>query len=172
MKKEKIILYIGGILMCLSLFSGCFNKKQKNEKEYVKIDIENTIEFSFNNLAGNYANGRIIYEIKLEESKYIASYKPDGIEDEEKYVKEITKEDVLRLEEILTNCEIYKWNGFHESDPDVLDGHDFSIYYRREDKVSISASGYERYPEGYRDTREKIEEYFKDIFKDEIKKQD
>ena len=60
MKKKRIILYIGGILMCLSLFSGCFNKKQKKEKEYVKIDIENTVEFSFNNLAGNYANGRII----------------------------------------------------------------------------------------------------------------
>jgi len=40
-----------------------------------------------------------------------------------------------------------------------------------EDKKSISASGYEMYPDNYSDFRGKVESFFEDIFKEEIEKQ-
>ena len=135
------------------------------------VEIKNTTMFNYSYSVGCYMNGNYRMGYNLTDNKYIAYYKGDGIPDEEKFTKEISKDKVLEFEKIFTELNISKWDGFRESDPNVMDGNDFSVTIRMDDKKSISASGYEIYPDNYSDFRGKVSSIFEEIFKEEISKQ-
>ena len=165
MKTFLYVLHMLVIAGCAFFLGGCFRKKVE------VVDIENIIHFHFNYSVGCYMNGNYSMGFDLENGKYIAFYKGDGISEDDKFVKEISKEKVLELENKMKDVSISKWNGFKESDLNVLDGNDFSLYIQREDKKSINASGYEKYPNNYSTVKGVIESFFEDIFKEEIEKQ-
>lgn len=167
MKKSiiKQTILLGGIIMSIFLLSGCFHKKIE------KVNIENTKSFSFGYSVGNYMNGNVIYEIEKKDGKIIASYKANEVPDEDKLEKEISEETLKELEEILKKHKVYEWNGFKKSDPNVLDGNSFHLYYWTENKENIDASGYMMYPNGYGEFKAEIHEFFTTLFKEEIEKQ-
>ena len=149
--------------MSICFLNGCINKN---------IEIENTKKFKFSYSVGNYMYSDYCYELELNsEDKYIISYKPVGISDENKFQKEITKEQVLELEEILKRNKISKWNGFKKADKNVLDGYSFDLHYRKQNDENIDASGYMKYPKGYKEFKNDIINFYTNIFKDEIKNQ-
>ena len=157
MKKFGIIclIIISTIIIC-----AC----NKEEIEENKMIIENTTYFRFSYSVGYYMNASYEYELELKDGKYIMSYKPDGISEEDKSIKEVNKDIVLEIEKILTKHDIYKWDGFDKVDKDVLDGNSFSLSYRKEDNETISASGYMMYPDGYREFRDEIHNYYVKLF--------
>lgn len=167
MKYFKSIIVIGGIIMYYFILGGCFKKNKENELN--KINIENTKCFTFSYSVGNYMNAAYIYTLeKIENDKYIVTYQGDGMSN--KLEKEISEDKVLELENILKENEIYKWNGFDKSDNNVLDGHDFSLYYKNNNQT-ISASGYMMYPDGYKNFKTIIDTFYSELFKEEIEKQ-
>ena len=146
--------------MC-SLITGCFKKK---------IEIKDTKSFEFGYSVGNYMNGSYLYKLVLkDDNKYYAFYKADGVSEEDMLTKEIDKDKVLELENILNKHNIYKWDGYSKSDKNVLDGNGFHLYYHRTDREGISASGYMMYPKGYNDFKSDIISFYEELFKDEIK---
>ena len=55
-------------------------------------------------------------------------------------------EELLR---IVAECDLEAWDGFHGSNPNVLDGESFSLELGYADGASVSASGENAFPEGY-----------------------
>lgn len=153
---------LGIVSAIILVLTGCFHKK---------IDIKNTKHFSFSYTVGNYMNGSYSYNLELDSNnKYIASYKPDGVSDENKLKKEVSKDDAILLENILKKNNIYLWNGFKKADKNVLDGRSFDLVYSDLDGNYISASGYMKYPRGYQKFKEEVHNYFLSLFKDELEK--
>ncbi|MCQ2432382.1 MAG: hypothetical protein MJ175_07250, partial [Clostridia bacterium] len=64
------------------------------------------------------------------------------------------------LRKILEECDLIKWDGFHESDPDVLDGDGFSLDVYFADECSIRASGSNAFPSGYPDFVTRLDALF------------
>ena len=147
--------------MCGLIMSGC--KK--------KIVIENTKYFRYSYSVGVYVNGNSSFEIEKLDDKYMAYYKPVGMSEEKRMEKEVTTDYVLGLEKILNDHTIYKWNGFNKADKYVLDGNDFHLTYKKDDDITITASGYMKYPDGYRGFESDIGNYFEELFKEELEKQ-
>ena len=152
--------------MCSFLFN-------KPKKEEINVeDIKDTRSFHFSYDVGNYMNGNVIFELNIDENnKYIISYKANQIPNEEKLIKEISKEDVLKIEEILKKYEVNKWHDFKESDLNVLDGRGFQLNYNTLNYKRISAFGYEMFPENYTNFKKEIEEFYLQQFSEEIEKQ-
>ena len=137
------------------LLSGCMKK----------VEIMTTKSFNFSYSVGTYMNASYNYGLELKkDGRYVLSYKPAGVSEEDKMEKEISKDDVLELEKILIKNNISKWDGFHKTDSNVLDGNDFFLNYYRDDSQSISASGYMKYPSGYNDFKNDIISFYSKIF--------
>ena len=56
----------------------------------------------------------------------------------------------------------FAW-GFDETDPDALDGESFSLSVAFSDGGAITASGSNRFPEGYADAAARIEAFFQKL---------
>ena len=154
----KKIIYIGIIMCCFPLFHGCIRNPLKPE---VKISDIESFEFSYQ--VGNYMNGWISYKIKKEDDKWIAIIKHNQVAEEDATKIDIKEDKIEELKKILEEYKIGKWDGFQGSNKHVLDGHSFSLYIKFEDNTSISASGYENYPSGYKEFRSKMDSFFKEI---------
>jgi len=108
----KTFLYVFHMLViaCVGFFlGGCFRKKVDKVE---LVEIKNTTMFNYSYSVGCYMNGNYRMGYNLTDNKYIAYYKGDGIPDEEKITKEISKEKVLELEKIITKLNVSKWDGF------------------------------------------------------------
>jgi len=152
------------IIACVAFFlGGCLRKKPK-ENESILKDI---INFSFNYSVGYAMNCQCSYKIDYIDNKFIASYKKNGIPEEDRLKKEISSEKIKELENLLNNYKVYKWDGFNKSDKNVLDGDDFSLSITTLDKRHIRASGYESYPDNYGEVNKEIQNFFFEIFKEE-----
>ena len=62
------------------------------------------------------------------------------------------------IEQILEENGAESWDGFHESDPRVLDGEGFSLKIVYADGTSVRASGENAFPPGYRIVTDRINE--------------
>ena len=152
---------MGGIILINFILGGCMKDK---------VEIKNTKSFSFSYSVGYYMNASYSYQLELtKDSKYIISYKPTGFAEEDRFYKEVSKNTVEELEQILIKHDISRWDGFHKVDKRVLDGNDFSLNYYTENRENISASGYMKYPDGYKDFQNDIVKFYTKLFKDEIK---
>ena len=146
---------------------GCFYKKKTPIESF---DIKDIARFDFGYSVGYAMNNLCSYKIDLVDDKYIASYKKNEIPEEDRLSKEISKEKVAELENKLKELNVDKWNGFDGNDKNVLDGNDFHLYITNGDNKRFSARGYEEWPDNYGTVKGMIEEFFLDLFKDEIKK--
>lgn len=68
-----------------------------------------------------------------------------------------------QLEEIAQRNHLEKWNGFHKTNKQVLDGNSFSLMLRMTDGTQISAYGNNSYPKGYGEAEKEILALFQDL---------
>ena len=118
-------------------------------------------------------NGIEIYEL-TGGYKYTVQIKNTGRPYYEAKKKTLSDEQVQEVIDILNKYEIWKWDGFRESDPNVKGGNSFSFSLLMLDNKTISANGYEKYPENYEDVVQELlpilkrenEEEVKEVFYD------
>ncbi len=82
------------------------------------------------------------------------------------YVLPMTDEDMAAFSTLLHELNLAEWNGFRKSDPDVLDGEDFSLSVVFADGDEISAYGSNSFPSGYEDKMSRIEDFFRTLMED------
>ena len=117
--------------------------------------------FRFSYQVGNYMNGSVAYELKLEaDGSYTAKIKPNTVAEEEAKEYKVGKEFADELAAFLREHKVSRWNGFNRSDRRVLDGNGFSFSLWTTEDKNISASGYMRWPRGYSEVKAGIEELF------------
>ena len=98
------------------------------------------------------------YEIKKVDNKY--SFKAtESLKDSETVLKEISKKDVEKLEDIIKKYEIDKWNGFNDSDNDIMDGTYFSLDVKYDSGSVIKAYGYMKSPDNYQEAHNALVDF-------------
>ena len=98
---------------------------------------------------GTYVGAGFDYEYRLEDGKGVISIRIDGVRSEDALILNADEQFVSKLESIIEEHKLRKWDGFSKSDNNVLDGSGFGFYVRYDDRSRISASGYMMYPKGY-----------------------
>ncbi|MBP5684391.1 MAG: hypothetical protein J6X02_03955 [Bacilli bacterium] len=159
---SKKIIYIGIIItfigFCLSLLTN-YRKKTREDivKNVIKIQDIKSLSFNYSNGYMMYAYTR--YELNCDKSCTLR-IKPNGIPDEDMKEYEVDNKTIVELCDLLNKYDISKWNGFDESDQNVLDGDSFSFSLNLHNGKSISASGYMRWPKNYSDVKNGIMKLF------------
>lgn len=135
-----------------------------NNRKKVEIIADNIklIHFSYSTGTMIYSNVR--YAVDEKEGKYIAAIKPNEIPDDDEKEIEIDENILNKIVEILNKYDVSSWNDFHENDTNVLDGDSFSFYLRTNDKETINASGYMRYPKNYLNVKKELDSIFNDLY--------
>ena len=117
--------------------------------------------FHFSYQVGNYMNGSVSYELKLQEDgSYLATVKPNQVAPEQADTYVADKAFADELAAFLRQHKVQRWNGFQKSNKHVLDGNGFSFSLWTTEGKSISASGYMRWPRGYDEVKAGIEAIF------------
>ena len=165
MKKSYII--IGIIVIVITVLLVLFIRKKKENVN--KVDINNIISFHLSYSNGYMMNANIIYDYYYDKKldKYMVSVKPHLVADEDKVLVEASSDFGDKIKDILIKYNVSTWNGFSEADKNVLDGDDFSLSIRMEDEQNISANGYMRWPNNYRNVRDEFDNLFMKIYNDE-----
>lgn len=154
--KERIGVLIIVIIMAIILtFMIIFRKK---------VEIKNIKYMHFSYSVGYAMYSNVNYDLEYKNSKYIAKIKPDGIADEEAKEVELDEKTVTKIEEVLKKYNVTSWDGFNKSDKYVLDGDSFSFSLSLKDGSYISASGYMKWPNNYREVRSELDEIFMNLY--------
>ena len=130
---------------------------------FKSIKITKIIRFSFEYSVGYAMYANEIFELENKDGKYKAKVKLTGVPDEQATIFDVDEAFEQKLEEIIKQFEVKKWDGFNKSNKMVLDGNSFSLSIRMEDDNSISASGYMKWPKKYGEFKEKVVELFKQL---------
>ncbi|MBQ9314405.1 MAG: hypothetical protein IJ220_05350 [Clostridia bacterium] len=75
------------------------------------------------------------------------------------------------LEKIIRDNHLALWNGFEQSNSNVMDGNNFTLRITYKNGQSISANGYMMYPQGYQKVETELDEFFKTV-EDSLAKRD
>ena len=160
--KKTIIIIVITLVVLLMITLGTFGviKLMKilnnNEGDREIID-SNIIEFSYEH--GSYFGGYNEYHLYYTEEG-IAHIEAIGYNGSELNIDKDIDESVFgEIEKIVNEQEIYKWDGFDESDNDILDGSSFSLKIMYKDGQSINAHGYMKYPDNYRVASDALTDY-------------
>ena len=138
--------------------TGCFKnikRKSNNIKDIKKL--------SFSYSTGNYIYGSVSYDISFENGKYILTIKLDNVAPEDAVELEINNTIIENVLAILNKYQVKEWNGFNKSDQNVLDGNSFNMTITEKDETHISAHGYMKWTENYREVKQELDELFKNI---------
>lgn len=173
-KKANILLTSGALICCLMFLAGCEKKQERpvypedlteESSSSIAPAIAGTKTFSFTYTVSNDRTGKVIYTIDVSGSGAVAAtYKPAGAESDDTVNKELTKDDLKELEDILDKHNCLSWNGFTTTTANRDKG-SFSFYYANNDGNSISASGIGSFPEGYEETKAELIAFFSRYFK-------
>ena len=137
MKKQIIILL--GVLLMLSLLSGCRKK----------VEIKDIRNFSFSYGGGSMMNSGTIYQLEWKDGVHTAIVKASGVALEDAPRFTVDEAFVRELEQFLRENQVEKWNGFNKSDKNVMDGSGFDLSLSTMDSQFVRASGYMKYPKNF-----------------------
>lgn len=173
MKKTKTIIVVVlsllaiGVILCM-VFGNKFSNNHGNSKEIEFKEIKLTTTTT--------ASGKWVYELKQQVNGMLAEYYYETEEYKNgKYVsiKTSIHKTVLGLDkyqelnELLIDCGIRKWNGWHKTNPFVLDGGGFSFVLSTKSGEIIEASGTNMTPKNYAEIYSAIENLCtKEVIKD------
>ncbi|MBR3208929.1 MAG: hypothetical protein IKF82_01540 [Bacilli bacterium] len=135
----------------------------KHRKKPVQISELKNMHFSYSTSV--MMNASVSYDLRYESSEYIATIKPNLVADNEAISVKISRDEVLMIEEVLKKYEVSKWDGFNQSDNNVLDGNSFSFSAELVSGERIGASGYMKYPKNYGEVKVKLDEIFMKFYK-------
>ena len=157
----KFVLIAGISLICVCTAYSCKTNPIIND------DMGNIKNFRFTYSVGYSAYANYVYELKKEDNgKYKAMYKKAGVPNDEITVFTVDSATAQNLKNLLIENNILKWNGFKETDKNVLDGNDFYFSVTFEDGKNYNAGGYEAYPKGYSEGKKAIVEFYNEIMKE------
>ena len=153
-----IILFL---ILCLITFLFFFyrGKKGDNVGKPKNIIVSDFSFLSFSYSVGYTVNANYSYEIQCDDCP-LAKIKPNGVPEDTAITVELSSDTMKEIQDLLHECQVDQWNGFHETAQNVLDGDSFSFSLRMKNGDSISASGYMRFPENYG----KVKQGFLQIF--------
>lgn len=160
--KKTIIIIVITLVVLLMITLGTFGviklmKILNNNDGDREIIDSNIIEFSYEH--GSYFGGYNDYHLYYTEEG-IAHIEAIGYNGSELNIDKDIDESVFgEIEKIVNEQEIYKWDGFDESDNDILDGSSFSLKIMYKDGQSINAHGYMKYPDNYRIASDALTDY-------------
>ncbi len=119
--------------------------------------------FSLSYSFGCMVNSNASYQLKWQDGGYVASVKPVNEPDEN--AKSIPVPDAFArgLENILKAHRVDKWNGFQKYDKLICDGKSFTLSVIFQDKSSLNARGYVRWPKGYGEVKKEIVALFETV---------
>ncbi len=90
------------------------------------------------------------YEIFLRKGVYY-------IRENEENPRKLDMDLAEEFQQIIDSFDLFSWDGFHKSNPYVLDGESFSLGLRFADGITVNASGENSFPEGYYDAMNRID---------------
>lgn len=116
------------------------------EIDYPGHELE-SMTLTYNNAMN--PEGTYSYTAEKEEGGCFLTIESLIYNDGETFRTEIPKETFDKVIEAVDFSEVYKWNGFSKSDPDVLDGYGFSMKLRYANGKTVRAQGSNSFPKGY-----------------------
>ena len=127
------------------------------------VEIGEIKRMYFSYTTGNMAHSGVVYELDCEDGGCTASVKPDGVPEEESLRFSVDAGFVRRLEVLLRENEVGRWDGFRKSDKRVLDGKHFEMSLTMADGTVLHASGYRNWPKNYSAVRDGIKALFGEL---------
>lgn len=116
-------------------------------------------EFSYS--YGSFHGGYWEYELEWDDGRLM--FEAEGKNGVDLDIKRAVQPDVMgQLQQIIEQHELDSWNGFKQSDRDVLDGYGFDLEYER-DHIEYEAEGYMIYPENYEAAHEALAAFFEGL---------
>ena len=112
---------------------------------------------------GNNRGAYVQYILMKGEDGYGVSVKVRNMPEEDRTEFEVSREDVLRIEELLNKYKAGRWDGFSKSNKHVLDGNSFEFSVKTSSGVKVSARGYMSYPANYKAVRDGLDAIFTDM---------
>lgn len=155
--KDKILWIILALFVLVSLGLLLFFTSRPKNIENIK-----TMRFGYSNGWSRY--GYVYYDLYKENDEYYVTIKPNEIPEEEAQTVKLSDEQLEKLYEILNKYHVSKWNKFHKTEKNVLDGDSFSFYLHTEDGIDVSASGYMRWPNNYHEVKNAFYELFDSLY--------
>lgn len=158
MKKYKSICTIL-LLMAIALFAGCGSGENNAEVNDV-TETGRLLSFSysystFHYRPFEYTIAREVDEDGTEQIRFTAGGYSDGLISIDTEIEEAVLDDIAR---ILTDENVFAWDGFKKYNQEVRDGFSFSLNARFEN-AGIRASGYVERPENFKEGHAKLSEY-------------
>ena len=153
--KNIIIVIIIIILLVLGILGFViFDNRESN--------VSNIEYFRFFYTRGYAYHADVTYELDCY-NKCQAVVVPYGVGDEDAIVKNVDKEFVDRLLEIINKYNVDRWDGFNGTNKDVLDGDSFSLSIKTREKKYISATGYMSWPKNYGSFKAEVDALFEEL---------
>ena len=132
------------------------------EQKIIKVSEIKRLYFSYSN--GYMANSNVIYELENDSYGCKVTIKPYEAPYEQEMSLYVSDKVSKKVEDVLNQYNVAKWDGFRGNDPYVLDGDSFSMTLTLKDGTDISASGYMEWPNNYSNVRNELDNIFMEIY--------
>lgn len=152
--KNKVVFVLFIIVVLIAIY--LLYLKNSNKK------ITNISYFNYSYTVGYHYEASIVYKLIRHNNTYIIKIKDEGKTEEELREYEVNNEFALKLNKILNNYNVYRWNGFRKYDKNVLDGNSFNLDVKF-DNGTIEADGYMKWPKNYKMFKNDIDELFNSL---------
>lgn len=128
-----------------------------------KVRIGEILFFSLSYTQGCMVDSNASYRLEWKDGSYVASVKPMNEPEENTQSIPVPEDFARKLEKLLTDYQVGKWNGFHKYDKLIDDGKSFNLVVLFRDENRINARGYMRWPKNYRDVKNQIISLFSEM---------
>ncbi len=174
MKKSLVIALLSVTAMllagCTAIGSGSPVTREltyKGNKGGEAIEMSKIVDFSFSYSSGSYMNSGSSYRATQKEDGVEVMVRQDGIDEKDVPLIMTDASFMDKIEEILEKNQVSAWNGYGMSAQDVLDGDSFSISVKMDNGQTLSAHGYEAWPENYGSVCGALDGLFVDLYESE-----
>ncbi len=139
------------------------NSTEPGGGEEVTMKLSGIRHFLLEDHSGRYGAFRNSYEVNAGEDGVEVRLRLEGASEEEAVVIRTDEAFLKRLEELLNEHRVDKWNGFDKNNKRVLDGDSFSLSIRMENGKELDARGYAVWPKNYKEVLEAVEKLFMEL---------
>lgn len=158
MKKVLTIIFIIFLFIIIfSLFGFIIFLVITNKPK--KIESIKTLHYSFSN--GYSMNAYTVYDLECDEDCYV-TVKPHGYPEDRTSKYKISEDKIDELIKVFNDNKVLSWDGYHKNNKYVLDGDSFSFSLTTKEGLSVSASGYMKWPDNYFTVQSAIEKLLSD----------
>lgn len=132
-----------------------------------EVEVHSIQSMSLFYTKGYMMNADVRYSLECKDT-CIAKVKKYLVPEEDTVEVKVDEEFVQKVMDIVTKYSVGSWDGFHESDHNVLDGDSFSFSLVTQEGESVSASGYMSWPKNYRNVVNELDDLFQPLAPDPV----